>query len=197
MQRNITFWVSAGLSQALFIILSPVWLKLLSYLHPVVLVVVWVCVTALVSFVVFCVRKDVINISSNIIKIAISLYSVGLLVLLFVRPSNQEYNQINLVPFKTIANFIGGDGGFFVAFYNISANVLLFVPFGITVILLCKNKPSEFLMIVVPVVVIIIIEGVQHLTRRGSMDVDDLILNILGVGIGYLLSSIVKKVVKV
>ena len=52
-------------------------------------------------------------------------------------------------------------------------------------------------MIVVPVVVIIIIEGVQHLTRRGSMDVDDLILNILGVGIGYLLSSIVKKVVKV
>ncbi|EKN71605.1 hypothetical protein BABA_00330 [Neobacillus bataviensis LMG 21833] len=194
--KNNSLWLSLGLSQLLFIALLPVWLRLLSYLHPVVLAVVWMCVTILGFFLVYYVRKETIQISKPIIKSILILYSCGLLVLLFFRPANQDYSQINWVPFKTIVQFLTGNGSFLIAFYNITANVLLFVPFGVAALLLNK-KPSRLQLIFIPAFIILLIEITQHVTKRGSMDIDDLILNLLGVWIGYVLYPAIHKVVKV
>ena len=187
-------WLSVGLSQILFFVLLPVWLKLLAYLHPVVLAVIWVCVTVLVFFLVYYIGKATLQIPGFIIKTVMSVYILGLLVLLFFRPSNQEYNQINLVPFRTIIGFLSGDVHFLIAFYNITANILLFVPFGVAALLLNKNL-SRSRLIMIPVLAILLIETTQYLTKRGSMDIDDFILNLLGVGIGYLLNPIIQRVV--
>lgn len=42
---------------------------------------------------------------------------------------------------------------------------------------------------------IILIEGLQHFTSRGSFDIDDIILNVLGVYVGYLIYPMLKKVI--
>lgn len=187
-------WLSVGLSQFLFFVLLPVWVQLLANLHPIVLAVIWVCVTLLVFFIVYYIGKATLKIPGFIVKTVMSIYSLGLLVLLFFRPSNQKYNQINLVPFRTIIGFLSGDAHFLIAFYNITANILLFVPFGVAALLLNKNL-SRIRMIMIPVLVILLIETAQYLTKRGSMDIDDLILNLLGVWIGILLHPIIQKVV--
>lgn len=194
--KNNSLWLSIGLSQLLFVVLLPVWLRLLPYLHPLVLVVVWMCLTILVFFLVYFLRKETIHISKSIIKSVIGIYSLGLFVLLFFRPANQDYSQVNYVPFKTIVGFLSGNGNFLIAFYNITANVLLFVPYGVVTFMLSKN-PSRRQLFLIPAGVILLIETLQHLTKRGSMDIDDLILNLLGVWIGYVLYPVVQKVVKV
>ena len=194
--KNNSLWLSIGLSQLLFVVLLPVCLRLLSYLHPIVLVVVWMCLTIVVFFFVYYVRKETIHISKNIIKSVISIYSLGLLVLLFFRPANQEYSQVNYVPFKTIVGFLSGNGDFLIAFYNLTANVLLFVPYGVVTFMLYKN-PSRRQLFFIPAGVILLIETLQYFTKRGSMDIDDFILNLLGVWIGYALYPVIQKVVKV
>jgi glycopeptide antibiotics resistance protein len=194
--KNKAFWLSLGLSQLLFVIFLPVWLRLLSYLHPIVLIVVWMCVTIFVFSIIYFVCSETLRISKTILKSGMGIYSLGLFVLLFFRPANQEYSQINYIPFKTIMGFLTGNVNFLVAFYNLAANIILFVPFGMATLMLYKN-PSRRLLLFVPVIVILLIETTQHLTRRGSADIDDLILNLLGVWIGYLMYPFVQKVVKV
>lgn len=194
--KTNSLWLSIGISQLLFIVLLPIWLRLLSYLHPIVLLVVWMFMTILVLFVVYIVRRETIQISKTILKSVIGIYSLGLFVLLFFRPANQEYSQINYIPFKTIIGFLSGEVNFLVAFYNLAANIFLFVPFGLVTLMLYRN-PSRRQLWFVPVVIILLIETTQHLTRRGSADIDDLILNLLGVWMGYLLYPLIQKVVKV
>ncbi|MFF2448258.1 VanZ family protein [Neobacillus sp. NPDC058068] len=194
--KTNSLWLSIGISQLLFVILLPIWLRLLSYLHPVVLLVVWMCLTILVLFVVYSVRRETLQISKTILKSVIGIYSLGLFVLLFFRPANQEYSQINFIPFKTIIGFLTGNVNFLVAFYNLAANIFLFAPFGVATLMLYK-KPSKRQLWFVPVVAILLIETTQHLTRRGTADIDDLILNLLGVWMGYFLYPFIQKVVKV
>lgn len=194
--KNYLLWLSLGISFILFLGLMPVWLKLLAYLHPVVLAVIWVCVTLLVIFLVFYIGKATLKIPAFIIRIVMSIYSFGLIILLFFRPANQEYNEVNLVPFRTIRGFLSGNVDFLIAFYNITANILLFVPYGVAVFLLDKN-PSKRQLIFIPMIVILLIEVLQYLTKRGSMDIDDFILNLLGVGMGYFLHPIIQRVVTV
>ncbi|MBU8917657.1 VanZ family protein [Bacillus sp. FJAT-29953] len=195
-RKNFSFWLAAGLSQLLFAAFLPVWLKLLSYLHPVVLVVVWVYVNLLGYFLVYYIRKESIQLPRYIIRIALAIYSVGLLVLLFFRPSYQEYNQINYIPLKTITSFFVGHGNFLVAFYNLTANVLQFLPFGVTALML-YNDLSKSRLFLISTVVILLIETAQYFSKRGSMDIDDLLLNLVGVGFGYFVYPVIQKVIRI
>jgi len=195
-EMNKSLWISLGISQLIYILLIPVWFRLLAYLHPIVLSVIWICQTTLVMFVVYYVRKGTVNISKTLLKIMMGLYSTGLLVLLFFRPANQVYSQINYVPFNTIGGFLNGDGNFLIAFYNLTANILLFIPYGVTTLMISRGL-SWWKLVLIPAVCIILIETIQYLSKRGSMDIDDFILNLFGVWIGYALSPIIQKVIKV
>ncbi|WP_147635418.1 hypothetical protein [Risungbinella massiliensis] len=92
--------ISLVVSQGLFLFLLPFSYRLVSYLHPIVLGVLWICLTVLVFFVFFYIRKDSISIPYLIFCISFVLYNIGLLMLLFFRPSDQSYDSWNLVPFK-------------------------------------------------------------------------------------------------
>lgn len=188
-------WLSVIVSQGLFAAFIPILIKLFTYLHPVVLIVVWFCITIFIFYLIFMVTKNRITISKRVLSTALFFYSWCLLILLFFRPSNQEYQTYNLIPFKTIFYYLSGEVSFFIAFYNLAANVLLFIPFGIFAMMIAKKSPGNPIKrFGIPLIFIILIEVLQFLTKRGSLDVDDLILNVFGVYAGYGLSRMIKKV---
>ncbi len=183
------------LSQGLFLAFLPIWFMLFSYLHPVVIIVVWATLTALVFFLVYSFHQETINVPASVLTWAMGFYTATLLVLLFFRPSNQSYGEVNVIPLHTIRFFLSGEADAFVAFYNIAANVVLFIPYG--VFWLFVSAPSPLQKIVIPLAVITCIETVQFMTRRGSLDIDDLLLNTIGVCLGYVLYPFVQRVLRV
>lgn len=187
--------IAVLLSQLLFIALLPFIVDLFEYLHYVVYMVVWLCLTLLVFFFVYLFRKEKLVISRQIFIGGLIAYSFCLLALLFIRPGNQNYNYYNLVPFETIMFYLSGKVEPLVSVYNLAANIGLFIPYGTALLLSVKKRPSNMMLLAVPILVISIIELTQWLTNRGSLDIDDLLLNVIGVAIGYMLTPLVQRVV--
>ncbi|WP_191565297.1 VanZ family protein [Metabacillus idriensis] len=187
------YWISLAVSQSLFFLLLPIWLSLTEYLHPIVTIVVWFCLTAIIVFSVFLSFKKVMIVPYELVYGCLILYTVSLLILLFIRPEAQN-NSYNLVPFETIGYYFSGQVSLIIAFYNLAANIGLFVPYGFLMKIKAMPKQSAFL---VAFFVISIIETAQYLTGRGSLDVDDLILNLLGVFTGYAVYPIFEKTVSI
>ncbi|MGN1387104.1 MAG: VanZ family protein [Bacillus sp. (in: firmicutes)] len=185
---------AALLSQLCFLLLLPFIIDLFQYLHPIVYVVVWLCLTVLIFFLIYLFRKEHIVMSRRIVIGALIVYTICLLMLLFMRPGNQSYDSYNLVPFETVSFYLSGEVAPLVAIYNLAANIGLFIPYGTAFLLLSKKRPSTVVLLAVPVAGIAIIEVTQWLTGRGSLDIDDLLLNVVGVAIGYALTPLVRRV---
>ncbi|RLQ94318.1 VanZ family protein [Falsibacillus albus] len=193
-----SFILSFIVSQTIYILMLPVIIHLFSYIHPVAFAVIWAFLTFTVTFLVLSVRNHKIVIPYYLFFIIMLMYTCALLVLLFVRPSNQNYDNWNLVPFQTIKFFISGRVPLLVEFYNLTANVILFVPYGIF-LLIKKSRDglSLFSLVFYPLTAISMIEIMQHLTHRGSLDIDDLILNMCGVFLGFAFYPLFKRVIQI
>lgn len=147
-------------------------------------------------FLVFWVRNDIITIRHSLFVSFLILYSISLIVLLFFRPHAQTYNTWNIEPFSTIAYYLSGEVPPLVAFYNLAANIGLFVPYGMFLMIrMEKTRLSFFQLFYIPLFFISLIEWIQFVTHRGSLDIDDVILNLLGICLGYLLFPLFKRVV--
>ncbi len=190
---NKTIKLSFLYSQILFILLLPVWIELTNYLHPIVVGVVWFCISFLVLFGVCWVKKEKIRLSKKILHVITFLYSIGLLVLLFFRPNGQGYGSINLIPFDTIYFYLSGKVNYLIALYNLGANIGLFIPFGLYY-RYTKWAPSMKQLLLITICSICTIEWLQFTTKRGSLDIDDLFLNVLGVCFGYFVYPLFRKV---
>lgn len=107
--------------------------------------------------------------------------------------SNYRYN---VVPFKEIRRFIVyyHQLGAFSVFVNLCGNVLAFVPFGIFLPILTNNKLKFFSVTVFTFNLTLIVELTQLISKVGSFDIDDIILNTLGGIIGYLMFFVWKSV---
>ncbi|TYS59741.1 VanZ family protein [Sutcliffiella horikoshii] len=182
------------MSIVIFTIFIPITTTLTTYLHPVVLVVLFFCLLVVNLAIYLFVTKQQVLIRKSLLIVAFILYTLSLLVLLFMRPSEPAYDNSNLVPLKTISMYLSGNADWFVSFYNLAANVGLFVPFGVLLAFLTRNILIRAFL---PFALISCIEITQLLTNRGSLDIDDLILNVLGFYIGYALVPIVRKIVKI
>jgi glycopeptide antibiotics resistance protein len=191
MKKTVT--ISLIFSQLSFFLLFWIWIELTNFLHPLVIGIVWFCFSSFVLLIVCWVNKEKIIITTGIFNVIIILYSLGLLILLFFRPKNQSYGTINLIPFETILFYLSGNVNYLIAFYNLAANVGLFIPFGLYYRYL-KVKPSFKEILLLSFCSIIIIEGLQFITKRGSLDIDDLILNVAGVCLGFFLQPYFQKV---
>lgn len=191
---NRKMYAAIILSQFVFLICLPIFLKLFSYLHPVVIVVLWMCVTIFVCFILLLIWKQSVVIPRFILNIFLLIYSCCLLILLFFRPGGQTYDNWNLIPFSTISYYLSGDVSILIAFYNLAANIGLFIPFGFALMLAAKSNIIRFL---IPFLSISTIELLQFITKRGSLDIDDLIFNLIGVYIGYMLTPLFLRVIKI
>ncbi|MGM9968424.1 MAG: VanZ family protein [Rummeliibacillus sp.] len=183
-------------SQGLFFGGLPIFLKLLFYLNPWVIMVVWVCIVVSVLMIVLLVRGETIKLPRLYWQVAISGYSFSLLVLLFFRPEGQEYSY-NIIPLSTISTYLTGDSNWLVSFYNLSANVGLFIPFGLYLLSRKGKKMTGIPRFLIPFFSISIIEICQYVFQRGSLDIDDLILNLIGVYLGYFLYRWFVKVIDI
>ncbi len=182
------------ISIAIFTIFIPLTSTLTTYLHPVVLVVLFFCMFVVNLSIYLFLTKQQVRIRRPFLLVGFIFYTVSLVILLFIRPSEATYDNSNLVPFKTISLYLSGNADWFVSFYNLAANVGLFVPFGV---LLAFWTRSFLIRVFLPFALISCIEITQLLTNRGSLDIDDLILNVLGFYIGYGLVPLVRRIVEV
>ncbi|MBV7506574.1 VanZ family protein [Bacillus sp. sid0103] len=164
------------ISFGIFLVLSPVFIRLVSYLHPIVLGVVLLCMIGLVSFFVLLIRKETIYLPYRLFLGLLTLYTVALVILLFFRPNDQSYDSINLVPFSTVTFYLSGKVNWLIAFYNLAANIGLFIPYG----LFLKLKDfTQWKTLFCAFLMIACIEVLQFVSHRGSLDIDDLLLNLL------------------
>lgn len=101
--------------------------------------------------------------------------------------STSEYHY-NLHPFREIRRYLVYYRilGPYTVFLNLVGNVLAFVPFGLFFPLLSRKNRSFWKVTLISFEVSLGVEVIQLVTRVGSCDVDDMILNTLGGMIGYL-----------
>ncbi len=90
----------------------------------------------------------------------------------------------NFVPFKTIIQYLHADKGVLIAAINVLGNIFLLVPFGFLVAASFSNI-TWLKKITLAFAVGSLIEGMQVVLHIGIFDIDDVILNGMGVIVGY------------
>lgn len=147
-----------------------------------------------------------------LLRILFLLYSAGMLWLLFGQrmdrnifygvfsapPELREYWETvkancNFTPFRTVKQYLyilehSADSALLLhAAANLAGNVILFIPLGIFLPGIFRKKAS-FLRFVLSVIFwVASVEVLQLVTLLGSCDVDDLILNLAGALVGYII----------
>ncbi|GFP77004.1 VanZ family protein [Clostridium fungisolvens] len=121
------------------------------------------------------------------------LFLVKLLILSRVSLSDPFNSQstssrsINLIPFHSIKEYISGSTENLkrFAFSNVVGNIVIFIPLGVYLPLLKKDKRviNNILFIFIMSLLVEIIQGILGI---GASDIDDIILNCLGGYIGIL-----------
>ncbi len=137
-----------------------------------------------------------------LLRILLFLYSLIMLYLLFFRSfsridglSYQEQirSNCNLHPFYTIGNYIHvvlhGTSPHLIrhCFVNLFGNVLLFVPAGILLPAIYKKQQNFFRFLLTCPGTILTVETIQLFTLLGIFDIDDIILNLIGMILGFFL----------
>ena len=127
------------------------------------------------------------------------IYGLTMLWLLFGR---RQYHRdmmdmlVNLQPLKTIRAYLyvlqNREEVYLlrIAAFNLFGNVVLFIPYGIFLPYLFNRLRSLWKVMLFGAVTIVCVELLQIATLRGSCDVDDLILNMMGILIGYIVFRI-------
>ncbi|WP_312196373.1 VanZ family protein [Epilithonimonas vandammei] len=119
-------------------------------------------------------------------KILIPFYTLFLLYLMFFGFGRSQYdiNIVRLIPMFSTVGFVKQTILWKTIIINIFGNILIFVPFGFLGIVF--PKLNQFWILILDFLfAIIILESFQYFTRLGVFDIDDVILNTVGVAIGF------------
>lgn len=128
------------------------------------------------------------------------IYLLVLLLLLFLRAPRTGH-AYNLTPLQTIRqwlDFMGRDDPVALsirpyAIMNLFGNVAAFIPLGIFLPILFPGQKKIWLFLLTVVLFVCLIEFAQLVTMRGALDVDDLILNVPGACLGWLIWRILPR----
>ena len=102
-------------------------------------------------------------------------------------------DRVNLIPFHTIFSFINDFDSLISTkqiFLNLFGNIFAFMPMALFLPLFFKKQGKLWYFIITLVIIILGIETVQLITGFGRFDVDDLILNLFGAVLAYLVLNI-------
>lgn len=116
----------------------------------------------------------------------------------------KEYmnSSFNIIPFKTIKLYFNSYNGGYLSkslfLYNIIGNLCALMPLSFFLPLLFKKQNNILIFILTIILIVIGIESMQFLTLSGSCDIDDLILNLSGSLVLYLILKIkpINKVIR-
>lgn len=130
------------------------------------------------------VHKEKFVLYKETFMFAFLLYA--LLLFYVVTFQDVNYGTNNFIPFKEILRYEVGSKVFI---KNIVGNIILFIPFGFFVAHLMKSK-KLYPTLVVSMITSVVIEYTQLKIGR-TFDIDDIILNIAGGFLGYLIYIII------
>ena len=129
-------------------------------------------------------------------KVLFVLYIVFLVYFLFLaewygRTGTGEDYRYNLELFREIRRFITyrEQLRMFAVFANLIGNILIFVPYGFFISMAAERR-GFFKTLFCSFGLSLCVELVQLVTRVGSFDVDDILLNTIGGILGYILFAI-------
>lgn len=130
------------------------------------------------------------EIRNMMLSILIIGYSVCLLYWMFIGFGRIRHDgplQYNIIPLDTIRLYIRSinylpNKNWII---NLLGNIAVFVPFGLILPILVNKLRSYWKLMLYFIPTVGVIELSQMLLRVGSCDVDDVILNVIGVWIGY------------
>lgn len=111
----------------------------------------------------------------------VPIIRIGSLMLKF---GGTQEGPANLVPFKTILPYLLGEKGLLIGAINLLGNIVLLVPIGFLVPFVFRNMTWKKTL-ALAVAAGFFIEGMQVVLHLGIFDIDDVILNAIGVVIGY------------
>ena len=143
--------------------------------------IIFIITMVLVRFFYFRTHREKLSFYKEFMMI-ISICYIFLLFQLLTKVELNEGSGYNIVPFQEIMRYEFGSKLFV---YNVVGNICAFLIFGL--IVSCYIKPKTALApFIISLLVSITVEFVQLNIGR-SFDVDDVILNVLGGLLGYLL----------
>lgn len=132
------------------------------------------------------------------------LFFIYLLVLIYFLFFSDKYGRTvgtgeyryNLVPFNEISRYILHSDMFTSEqlLVNIMGNIGAFLPFGFFVPITLEGYNSFLKVTFLSLVFSACVESIQLITRVGSFDVDDIILNTVGGAVGYILYYVFSKI---
>jgi glycopeptide antibiotics resistance protein len=126
------------------------------------------------------------------------IYALIMIKLLFLRGSSYSWDvyNYNLIPLKTIKRYIMNRNHINSNIWinNLLGNIVLFIPLGIFIPILNKRLLETKLFISTILIALFCVELVQMLTKVGTFDIDDVILNSLGAMIGLVLTKLFIKI---
>lgn len=129
-------------------------------------------------------------------KVLFLLYVGFLIYFLFVaewygRTGAAEEYRYNLELFREIRRFLTyrEELGSFTVFANLCGNILIFVPYGFFISMASRTR-GFFKTLFCSMGLSLCVEAVQLITRVGSFDVDDILLNTVGGVIGYIIFAV-------
>ena len=158
-------------------------------------------------------KSKVIKIS---MRVCFIIYLLALLYLLFLKgilvrghriETIEDYGFwqgiqwcVNLVPFRTISDYIKRMDPISInsihdfAIQNLAGNVLLFVPMGMFLPYFLPKQRKFLKFFITSFFTIVCVEILQLITLLGACDIDDLILNLTGACVGFVLFYLIKPI---
>lgn len=132
------------------------------------------------------------------INLALALYSIILFWGVYIGASSRQYLKeftYNLYPFKTIFTYIieynNNNNAPFVI--NIIGNIVVFVPFGFLLPIAFQKQLNRLdKLLFASVTGILLIEMLQLVFKLGVFDIDDVILNSIGIVIGFVILKVIE-----
>ncbi|MCL2740459.1 MAG: VanZ family protein [Oscillospiraceae bacterium] len=105
-----------------------------------------------------------------------------------------QYLSMNLTPFKSIIHYLANPDNINkqIVLINLLANILITAPLGFFPPLLWQKWCKFWRVFLFGTILILAIETLQPLVLR-SADIDDYILNILGISLGYAIWKVFSK----
>ena len=120
--------------------------------------------------------------------ILLAIYAGALIAFAFFHGTIQEYTY-NLVPFAALFAY----GKKSVYLLQMMVNIAMFIPFGVMLEIAGADVKKSVLT---GFILSLGIEAFQLILMRGVCDIDDLIMNTIGTLIGFLLTTVIKRLRK-
>lgn len=161
-------------------------IKIFSEIWPMI-AIFGMCLV-LLRIVYFMKNKDEFVFYQEVLNIGFMVYTICL----FYVVTFQDvawWSSSNFIPFKEMFRY---DFGSELFFKNVVGNTLMFVPYGFFVSYYLKLK-RPYIVLLLSLIVSFTIEFIQLYIINRVFDVDDIVLNVLGGLIGFVIYIAVKK----